>query len=111
MPRSPNLAAASLALVALALPSLALATDPVAGERPECVHVRTEVRYGNQGYDHLVFVRNGCDRAASCRVTTNANPSPVTLGVGPGQESSVVTFRGSAAREFTARADCALAAR
>ena len=78
------------------------------GRHPECVEVRGEARYGSQGYDHYVFVKNGCDRRADCRVTTSVNPEPASLRVAPGATESVVMWRGSPAREFAARADCTL---
>jgi hypothetical protein len=78
------------------------------GRHPECIEVRGEARYGSQGYDHYVFVKNGCDRRADCRVTTNVNPEPASLRVAPGATESVVMWRGSPAREFAARADCTL---
>lgn len=78
------------------------------GRHPDCIEVRGEARYGSQGYDHHVFVKNGCDRAADCRVTTSVNPEPASLRVVPGATESVVMWRGSPAREFAARADCTL---
>jgi hypothetical protein len=78
------------------------------GRHPDCIEVRGEARYGSQGYDHYVFVKNGCDRRADCRVTTNVNPDPTPLRVAPGATESAVMWRGSPAREFSARADCTL---
>lgn len=75
---------------------------------PDCVQVTTEARYGAYGYDHLVQIRNGCKQAAACTVSTNAAPTPVSVNVAAGSTSTVTTFRGSPAREFTASVNCTL---
>lgn len=75
-------------------------------EAPACVKHRAEARYRNLGYDHLVHVSNGCDRPVACRVSTNVNPDPVEIALSPGESREVVTWRGSPAREFTARVAC-----
>lgn len=103
-----------LACLALALAALTTrggasrARADETGQHPACIEVRGEARYGAQGYDHYVFVKNGCDRRAECRVTTSVNPDPASLRVAPGATESVVMWRGSPAREFAARADCTL---
>jgi len=85
------------------------APSPPKTEAPECVKHRTEARYRNLGYDHLVHVLNTCTRRVACRVSTNVNPEPAELTVNPGEEREVVTWRGSPAREFTARVACQFA--
>jgi hypothetical protein len=82
------------------------ASAQTAGRLPSCVDVRTEARFRNYGYDHLVTVRNGCDQAQSCDVATNVSPDPSRVTVQPHSEVEVLTFRGSPAREFTAKVDC-----
>ncbi len=97
---------ASLAL-ALALLVPGVRADET-GRHPACIEVRGEARYGAQGYDHHVLVRNGCDREARCSVTTDVNPQPAPLTVAPGATGHVVMWRGSPARVFAPRADCTL---
>jgi hypothetical protein len=75
-------------------------------DAPECVKHRTEARYRNLGYDHLVHVQNGCDERVVCRVSTSVNSEPVEVGLSPGEEREVLTWRGSPAREFTTRIAC-----
>jgi hypothetical protein len=41
-----------------------------------------------------------------CEVKTNANPKPTTVDVPRGEKRSVMTFRGSPAREFQADVSC-----
>ena len=67
---------------------------------------RTEARYSGYGYDHVVHVTNGCDKAKVCTVTTSSNPEATNVTVEPTKTESVVMFRGSPAREFTATANC-----
>lgn len=73
---------------------------------PDCVHVRTEARYIPYGYDHIVEVENTCDKAVSCSITTDVNPTSTQLSVPAKQTRSVTTFRGSPAREFKAEVSC-----
>ena len=90
---------------------LALAVAPFAADaapKATCVQVHAEARYRNYGYDHIVIVRNGCDKKALCDVSTNVNPEPVRVEVPAGGATEVLTFRGSPAREFTPRATCHL---
>jgi hypothetical protein len=75
-------------------------------DAPECVKHRTEARYRNLGYDHLVYVTNTCDRRVVCQVSTNVNPEPIELALRSGEARELLTWRGSPAREFTARVAC-----
>lgn len=91
--------------------ALAVATVPLAEPAPKtaaCVVVQGDARYRNYGYDHVVIVRNGCDRKAICDVSTNVNPEPARVEVPAGSAAEVLTFRGSPAREFVPRATCRL---
>jgi hypothetical protein len=72
----------------------------------ECARVRTEARYVAYGYDHIVEVENGCEKAVQCTIATDVNPAISNLVVPPGQKRSVTTFRGSPAREFKADVAC-----
>ena len=76
------------------------------GGKPNCVDVRTEARFRNYGYDHLVTVRNGCDQALTCDVATDVSPEPSRVTVQAHAEVEVLTFRGSPAREFSAKVEC-----
>lgn len=89
-----------------------LATGPTdAAEEPDpatCVSYRAEARF-SIGYDHLVHVTNACEREVQCHVSTNVNPTGVDVRVAPQRTETVLTFRGSPARSFTAEVDCAWA--
>jgi len=73
-----------------------------------CVSSWGESRYRNMGYDHIVHLRNGCQKTVLCRVTTNVNPDTVEGTLAPGEERELLTFRGSPAREFVPKVDCRL---
>jgi len=103
--RHRNRIAVGLALVAtigLSAPT-AFATPA-----PQCLTFRTEARYRNYGYDHLVHIHNGCEQRVSCRVSTSANPTEIRVSVSPGADVTVVTFVGSPSREFSASVQCVL---
>jgi hypothetical protein len=72
----------------------------------ECVEFRTEASFASVGYDHLVHLTNNCDKTAVCTVTTNVNPQPATASLAPGEKQTLVTWRGSPAREFTVSVNC-----
>jgi len=87
-------------------------TTPVpdrAGETFACVEFEPEVRYRNNGYDHVVHLRSRCDRRTICAVATDVNPTPVNVDVPPHEQVEVLTFRGSPAREFTPHLSCRFA--
>lgn len=71
-----------------------------------CVQVQTEARPRNYAYDHLVTLRNGCKKAVTCAVKTDANPQPIAVELEVGEEKTVLTFTGSPARELRADVRC-----
>jgi hypothetical protein len=87
--------------------SQALAAPPVAGSaKLDCVAYQTEAYFASVGYDHLVHLTNNCAKAATCTVTTNVNPDAASVSLAPGEKQTIVTWRGSPAREFTADVSC-----
>jgi hypothetical protein len=83
-------------------------SKPKASQSPsECVAVRTEAIYAAYGYDHHVYLRNGCDKAVRCEVTTNSNPEPTTVTLQKSESQDIVMFRGSPASELSANTKCA----
>jgi hypothetical protein len=74
---------------------------------PDCIGVATHARYVI-GYDHLVYVTNGCDQTAHCQVWTDVNPDKQAVVVRPKEKKTVLTFRGSPARVFHAQVTCDL---
>jgi hypothetical protein len=98
-------------LVTIAGSSVVLSTAHVAvgaDSSLACVASWGESRYRNYGYDHIVHVRNRCQKPVLCRVSTNVNPDPVEGTVAPNEERELLTFRGSPAREFVPKVDCRL---
>lgn len=85
---------------------MAVFASPQASQSPSCVTSGTEVIYRNYGYDHIVHLASSCDRPASCRVTTDSNPSGVSTRVPAGEHIALLMFRGSPARAFTASVTC-----
>lgn len=79
-----------------------------AGSLPGCVGVSTDSRYVPYGYNHVVVIKNGCSKPATCSVSTDVNPKPVTSEVGALKSVEVVTFSGSPSQTFTARVSCIL---
>ncbi len=75
---------------------------------PACIQVQSEARYVPYGYNHIVHLRNGCDRAATCTVATDVNPKPQTVDVAAASAIDVTTFMGAAAQTFVAKVTCVL---
>jgi hypothetical protein len=99
-------------IASIARPGIRTASAADAGAEPTglpaCVQVVTESRYVPFGYSHVVVLRNGCARAASCIVSTDVNPEPLPAEVPAGGAAEVVTFLSAAASKFTARVSCRL---
>ncbi len=76
------------------------------GGQVTCVQWKSEVRYSGYGYDHLVHLDNQCDHAVTCHVTTDVNPEGVKESLKPKAKATVLTMRGSPAREFKAKVSC-----
>lgn len=101
-------------LCALGLPILLAAGVALAqtqshaaeGERPACVRARGEARAQAYGWNHVVVIENTCTAAVTCRVSSDVNPSPVTVQVPAGQTRETVTFLDSPASAFVGRASC-----
>lgn len=73
----------------------------------QCAIVSASVRNEAYGYTHVVTLRNRCEKAVSCEVWTDVDPSPrQTLRAGPGGSEEVITRRGSPAREVSAESSC-----
>lgn len=78
-----------------------------AKKRPAgCVDVSSEARFASIGYDHLVTLKSACKKAVKCQVRTNVTSEPVGVDLAPAAEETVVTWRGSPAREFTPDVTC-----
>lgn len=84
--------------------SARVAVDP----KLSCVEYNAEARYSGVGYDHLVHISNHCERAVTCEVSTNVNPEKTRVAVASKATETVLTWRGSPAREFTAAVSCRL---
>ena len=101
-----------LGVLVMVAGGLALLSTAHAADRSDtsvaCVSSWGESRYRNLGYDHIVHLKNRCEKSALCRVSTNVNPDPVEGTVAPGEERELLTFRGSPARDFVPKVDCRL---
>lgn len=76
-------------------------------DHPRCMEVRAEPVYNGIGWNHVVVLRNGCDRRYDCQVSTNVDPSPsYPVSLAPGEERSVATRNGSPASGFSPKAIC-----
>lgn len=105
--------AIAAALVATAAAPEAMADDkPDAGSSgsvlPACISVATEARYVPYGYNHVVIVKSGCSKAATCSVATSVNPRAVSVEVAAKASVEVLTFTASPAQSFTPVVSCRL---
>jgi len=98
------LACVSSPIQSTSAPSAPTTADPALS----CVDYRAEARYSGVGYDHLVHVSNQCDGTVKCDVSTNVNPEKIQVVVAAKASQTVLTWRGSPAREFTAAVSCRL---
>jgi hypothetical protein len=96
---------AMTARLAAVVMALALPLDPLDQSSATCVRYWAEARY-TVGYDHLVYVANGCPAAMSCVVWTDVNPVGQSVVVRPEESAVVLTFRGSPSRSFTPFVRC-----
>lgn len=84
--------------------------EPLAAARgADCVTYEASAVYRGLGYQHQVVLTNGCERDATCMVSTDVNPQAQQAIVKKGESETVVTFQGSPARTFTANVSCQLA--
>lgn len=70
-----------------------------------CVTHQIQARFIS-GYDHLVHLTSECEMKVTCQVSTDVNPTPETVSLSPGEKATVLTYRGSPARVFTATVRC-----
>jgi hypothetical protein len=103
-------AASATMMVALLAASSgdALAEDAGAPSLPACVLVTTDARYVPYGYNHVVILKNGCSKAATCSVATDVNPQTTSVEVASQTTVEVLTFTASPAQTFSARVTCKL---
>jgi len=99
---------AALALGCVGSPLEPTQASPTPNQEPSCVVYRAEARYSGVGYDHLVHISNQCDRSAACDVSTNVNPDKMHVVVASKSNQTLLTWRGSPAREFKATVTCRL---
>ena len=95
-----------LAVLAGGVPAQA-APPSAAGPAPAtCVDVQGQASFASVGYDHLVKLTNNCKMRVACSVRTNVNPDAAHVSLAPSEATTVVTWRGSPAREFTPDVTC-----
>ena len=99
----------ALLLVLVAAPRHAGAEDAGAAPPvPACIQVHSESRYVPFGYNHIVVLKSTCAKDATCTISTDVNPTPVTAEVAKGTTQEVVTWAGSPASTFNAKVACKL---
>ena len=73
----------------------------------DCASVTATARSKAIGYTHIVTLNNGCQRAVSCEVWTDVDPTPhLTLEAKPGKSAEVIVRNGSPASEVHAGKLC-----
>ena len=76
--------------------------------KADCVSWTAEAKFVGVAYNHLVHLHSQCEKPATCRVKTDVNPKEERVVLTPGEKKTVLTFRGSPAREFKAQVNCSL---
>lgn len=76
------------------------------GERPECVTVSGSARWNAAGYNHSVTVTNGCEYAVHCTVSTDVNPTPISVDLDAGASRTVTTFLDAPGSGFIPNVGC-----
>ena len=73
----------------------------------DCASVTASARFKAIGYTHVVTLTNACQRAVSCEVWTDVDPTPhLTLQAKPGKSAEVIVRNGSPASEVHAGKVC-----
>lgn len=98
------LCAGAFTVVVLPFGATAKPDEPAS---PTCVRYWGEARYVI-GYDQLVHVDNGCDRRATCLVSSNRNRVPRSITLAPGEHGVVTTYLGAASSSFVPIVACRL---
>jgi hypothetical protein len=102
-PLAAALLAACLSLVGVGAAAAADAPQQVG----DCASVTAIARFSGIGYTHVVTLTNACQRAVSCEVWTDVDPTPrLTIQAKPGKSAEVVTRIGSPASEVHAGKLC-----
>jgi hypothetical protein len=99
-----KLARAAVVLLAVSAP----ASSALADKTPSCIKWWGQTVQTAVGNNHVVYIENSCDRAASCNVSTDVAPDPIQASVQPKQRTELVTFRGSPAFTFKPKVECKL---
>jgi hypothetical protein len=87
---------------------IGLAVPARAEKTPACIRWWGQTVSTPGGYNHVVGIDNGCDRPASCAVSTDVAPDPIQASVPARQKVELVTFRGSPASAFKPKVTCTL---
>jgi hypothetical protein len=82
-------------------------TGETGGGLPKCVEVAAQASNRGYGFDHVVEIKNGCDKPASCVIST-AVSDPVARTVAAGQTERVLLQRGSPSPTFSPDVTCKL---
>jgi hypothetical protein len=82
--------------------------DEAGGGLPKCIEVTPQALNRGYGYDHVVEIKNGCDKQAACIVKTKVLPDPIERTVAPGQTERVLMQRGAPSGAFTPDVTCKL---
>jgi len=73
----------------------------------DCAQVSASARFKAIGYTHVVTLNNACQRAVSCEVWTDVDPTPHhVLEAKPGKSAEVIVRNGSPASEVHAGKSC-----
>ncbi|HEX4351737.1 MAG TPA: hypothetical protein VHZ95_02460 [Polyangiales bacterium] len=82
------------------------AEESIKSGKAGCVDFHGDASFATVGYDHIVTLKSDCKVPTTCIVKTDVNPDPTTVDLAPGEEKSIVTWRGSPARVFTPDVAC-----
>jgi hypothetical protein len=95
------------ACACLAVPFAGTAAADSAQQVGDCASVTASARFQGYGYSHIVTLNNTCQRAVSCEVWTDVDPTPHhVLEAKPGKTAEVAVRSGSPASEVRAAKLC-----
>jgi hypothetical protein len=96
---------------ACAFLALAISAGPAAADSPQqvgdCAQVTASASFKGDGYRHTVTLTNNCQRAVSCEVWTDVDPTPHhIIQAKPGKSAEAIIRNGSPASEVHAGKLC-----
>jgi hypothetical protein len=95
-----------LSLAVWLVSGTALADGPAKSPR-DCVVVTATAPFVGYAHNHVVVVKNTCERPVSCEIWTDVDPSPRhNVSLKQGESASLLIRKGSPASAYKAESAC-----